>query len=109
MNSYALGQNEAMLLSANYDIYRANQILLETKWSAGSKGVEFLVVNILTIRFLVPKKVSSRVPLIAAASREDLGACRESMVAGTTAEQILHTDLYSSEWGCSADIYLGER
>lgn len=50
--------------------------------------MEFLAVNILTIRFLVPKKVSSRVPLIAAVSREDLGACRESMVAGTTAEQV---------------------
>jgi hypothetical protein len=42
-----------------------------------------------SVGFLVPQKVSNRVPLMAAASREDLGACKEGMVAGTPAE--IHT------------------
>jgi len=42
-----------------------------------------MAVGASTAGFFVPQKVSSRVPLIAAASREDLGTCREGMVVPT--------------------------
>jgi hypothetical protein len=48
-----------------------------------------------SVGLLVPQKLSSRVPLMAAASKEDLGACREGMVAGTSAE-ILYSSLHIS-------------
>jgi hypothetical protein len=57
-----------------------------------------------SVGLLVPQKVSSRAPLMAAASREDLGACREG-VAGTPAE-ILYSGLYSSLNDSSSSKYL---
>jgi hypothetical protein len=38
----------------------------------------------IVLDFLVPQKVSSKVPLMATASREHLGAHREGAVTGTT-------------------------
>jgi hypothetical protein len=48
-----------------------------------------------SVGLLAPQNVSSRAPLMAAASRENLGTCREGTVAGTPAE-FLYNDMYNN-------------